>query len=152
MRLAVGLLTFRPENAAPIIVPSFAPQEEGTAPFTFGKKTRPKLSGWTQKVISDKKLRKAKATSPTRLLALTLATPTSGSGRLGPGGHGIALHTLVALVPAGAGELGLAGQLTTAGWLTNAALTDTQLTGQLTERVTPLTCPLPAPSPEAGPR
>ncbi|MFD9534700.1 hypothetical protein [Streptomyces sp. NPDC060010] len=121
--------------------------------FTFGKKMRPKLSGWAQKVISDKKLRKAKATSATRLLALTLATQTSGSGRLGPGGHGIALDTLAALVPAGAGELErLVDQLTAADWLTDATLTDTQLTGQLTERVLPLTCPLPAPAPEAGRR
>lgn len=37
----------------------------------------------------------------------------------------------------------LADQLTAADWLTDAALTDTQLTGQLTERVLPLTCPLP---------
>ncbi|MEU9032593.1 hypothetical protein AB0D46_34835 [Streptomyces sp. NPDC048383] len=150
---AADLLASRPENATPITVPSLAHPEDGTGPFTFGKKMRPKLSGWAQKVISDKKLRKAKATSATRLLALTLATRTSGSGGLGPGGHGIALNTLAGLVPAGAGELErLADQLTTADWLTEAALTDTRLTGQLTERVLPLTCPLPAPSPEAGPR
>ncbi|MDX3538663.1 hypothetical protein PV721_30840, partial [Streptomyces sp. MB09-01] len=142
---AGDLLASRPENATPITVPSLAPQGDGTGPFTFGKQMRPKLSGWAQKVISDKKLRKAKATSATRLLALTLATQTSTSGRLGPGGHGIALNTLAALVPAGAGELEcLADQLTAADWLTDAALTDTHLTGQLTERVLPLTCPLPA--------
>ncbi|MGW7315504.1 hypothetical protein [Streptomyces sp. NPDC054854] len=150
---AGDLLASRPENATPITVPSLASHRDGTGPFTFGKKMRPKLSGWAQKVISDKKLRKAKATSATRLLALTLATRTSGSGRLGPGGHGIALNTLAALVPAGAGDLErLADQLTTGDWLTEAALTDTHLTGQLTERVLPLTCPLPVPAPEAGPR
>ncbi|CAM5542945.1 hypothetical protein SCANM63S_05894 [Streptomyces canarius] len=45
----------------------------------------PKLSGWAQRVISDKKLRKAKATAGTRLLPLTLATQTDASGHLGPG-------------------------------------------------------------------
>ncbi|MFE9258525.1 hypothetical protein [Streptomyces sp. NPDC006879] len=106
---------------------------------------RPKLSGWAQKVISDKKLRKAKATAATRLLALTLATQTDISGSLGPGGHGIALNTLAAQVPADAGELQhLGDQLTQADWLADAALTDTHLTGRLTERVLPLTCPLRA--------
>lgn len=106
---------------------------------------RPKLSGWAQKVISDKKLRKAKASAGTRLLALTLATQTDAAGRLGPGGQGIALHALTAWVPIESGDLQhLVDQLTTADWLAETALTDTQLTGRLTERVLPLTCPLPA--------
>ncbi|MER8237387.1 hypothetical protein [Streptomyces sp. NPDC094049] len=138
------LLASRPENATPVTVPSLAPGDEGTGPFTFGKKMRPKLSGWAQKIISDKKLRKAKATSGTRLLALTLATQTNASGSLGPGGHGIALNALAARVPAGPGELKeLVDQLTAADWLTHATLTDTHLTGQFSERVLPLTCPLP---------
>ncbi|MFD3664008.1 hypothetical protein ACFWVF_26050 [Streptomyces sp. NPDC058659] len=142
---AGDLLASRPENATPITVPSLAPREDGTGPFTFGKKMRPKLSGWAQKVISDKKLRKAKATAATRLLALTLAAQTDASGRLGPGGQGIALTALAAWVPADPGELQqLVDQLTEADWLTDAALTDTHLTGQLTERVLPLTCPLRA--------
>ncbi|MFH8894491.1 hypothetical protein [Streptomyces sp. NPDC017949] len=150
---ANDLLTSRPENATPITVPSLAPRADGTGPFTFGKKMRPKLSGWAQKVISDKKLRKAKATPATRLLALTLATQTDASGRLGPGGHGIGLKALAALVPAGAGELEyLVDQLTAADWLTDAAITETHLTGQLTERVLPLASPLPATPPAAGPR
>ncbi|MFJ3176559.1 hypothetical protein ACIPJK_38175 [Streptomyces roseus] len=145
------LLASRPENATPITVPSLAHRVNGTGPFTFGKKMRPKLSGWAQKVISDKKLRKAKATSASRLLALTLSTQASASRRLGLGGHGVCLNALAALVPAGADELErLVDQLTAADWLTDAALTDTHLTGQLTERVLPLTCPLP--TPVAGPR
>lgn len=106
---------------------------------------RPKLSGWAQKVISDKKLRKARATADTRLLALTLATQTEVAERLGPGGRGIALHALSAWVPMGSGELQhLVGQLTAADWLVEAALTESRLTGRLTDRVLPLTCPLPA--------
>lgn len=140
---AGDLLASRPENPTPITVPSLVPPGGKAGPFTFGKKMRPKLSGWAQKVISDKKLRKAKATAATRLLALTLATQTDASGRLGPGGQGIALHALAAWVPADTGELRqLVDQLTQADWLTDAALTDTHLTGQLTERVLPLTCPL----------
>ncbi|SHM23882.1 hypothetical protein [Streptomyces yunnanensis] len=116
--------------------------------MTFGKKMRPKLSGWAQKVVSDKKLRKAKAIAGTRLLALTLATQTDASGCLGSGGRGIALNALAAWVPVGTGELQqLVDELAAADWLTRAALTDAHLTGQLTERVLPLTRPLRAGSP-----
>ncbi|MER6557491.1 hypothetical protein ABT300_06945 [Streptomyces sp. NPDC001027] len=142
---AEDLLGSRPENPTPITVPSLVPHEDKAGPFTFGKKMRPKLSGWAQKVISDKKLRKTKAAASTRLLALTLATQTDASGILGPGGQGIALNTLTTWVPVASGELQhLVDQLTAADWLANAALTDAQLTGQLTERVLPLTCPLGA--------
>ncbi|MGW7356240.1 hypothetical protein ACWGI0_06090 [Streptomyces sp. NPDC054802] len=142
---AGDLLASRPENPTPISVPSLVPHEDGTGSFTFGKKMRPKLSGWAQKVVSDKKLRKAKAAAGIRLLALTLASQTDASGRLGPGGQGIALNALAAWGPVGRDELQhLVDQLTAADWLTEAALADAQLTGQLTERVLPLTCPLRA--------
>ncbi|MFJ2263668.1 hypothetical protein ACIOKD_36150 [Streptomyces sp. NPDC087844] len=142
---AGDLLASRPENPTPVTVPSLAPREDGTGPFTFGKKMRPKLSGWAQKILSDKKLRKAKATAGTRLLALTLATRTDASGRLGPDGYGIALNALTAWVPVDTGELKhLVDQLTAADWLADAQLTETHLTGQLTDRVLPLSCPLPA--------
>ncbi|MFE1250601.1 hypothetical protein [Streptomyces sp. NPDC058735] len=138
------LLASRPENPTPVTVPSVVPDEDGTSPFTFGRKTRPKLSGWAQRVVSDKKLRKAKAPAGARLLAVTLATWTDGVGRLGPGGRGVALNALATRVPVGSGELrDLIDRLTAADWLTDAALTDTHLTGRLTERVLPLTCPLP---------
>ncbi|MFE7267054.1 hypothetical protein ACFU9B_34140 [Streptomyces sp. NPDC057592] len=49
------------------------------------------------------------------------------------------------MFPVGPGELQhLVGQLTAVDWLTEAALSEAQLTGQLTERVLPLTCPLRA--------
>ncbi|WP_406835376.1 hypothetical protein ACICHK_02330 [Streptomyces sp. AHU1] len=137
------LLASRPENAVLTTVPSLLPRDGGSGPFTFGKKARAKLSGWAQKVTSDKKLRKAKATPATRLLALTLATRTTASGRLGPDGQGITLHSLATCVPVDPGELRhLVGQLTTADWLTEATLTDTHLVGRQSERVLPLTCPL----------
>lgn len=142
------LLASRPENPTPITVPSLVPPEGGTGPFTFGRKTRPRLSGWAQRVVSDKKLRKTKATAATRLLALTLATHTDASGRLGPDGEGIALTALTARVPVDSDELPhLIDRLTAADWLTDPALTDTHLTATLTERVLPLTCPLAEPRP-----
>ncbi|MFJ8210492.1 hypothetical protein [Streptomyces sp. NPDC096033] len=139
------LLASRPENATPITVPSLAPGEDEPGPFTFGKKMRPKLSGWAQKVISDKKLRKSKATAATRLLALTLATLTNAAGDLGSDGQGVALEFLTARVPVDPHELQhLVDRLTAADWLTDPVITDTHLTGRLTERVLPLTCPLPS--------
>ncbi|WP_075779680.1 hypothetical protein, partial [Streptomyces acidiscabies] len=140
---AEELLASRPENPTPITVPSLVPAEDEAGPFTFGKKMRPKLSGWAQRVVSDKKLRKKKAPATTRLLTLALAAQTDASGRLGPGGGGIALDRLTAWVPVDAAELkDLVEQLTTADWLAEADLTDTHLTGQLSERVLPVSCPL----------
>ncbi|WP_338686140.1 hypothetical protein QD712_35825 [Streptomyces acidiscabies] len=140
---AEELLASRPENPTPITVPSLMPAEDEAGPFTFGKKMRPKLSGWAQRVVSDKKLRKKKAPATTRLLTLALAAQTDASGRLGPGGGGIALDRLTAWVPVDAAELkDLVEQLTTADWLAEADLTDTHLTGQLSERVLPVSCPL----------
>lgn len=137
------LLASRPENPTTVTVPSLVPDADGSGPFTFGKKMRPKLSGWAQRVVSDKKLRKAKAPAAARLLAMTLATQTSIDGRLGPGGRGIALESLAAWVPVDPEELQhLVDQLTAADWLTEVTLTETQFTGQLSERVLPLTCPL----------
>ncbi|MFM9615490.1 hypothetical protein [Streptomyces niveiscabiei] len=140
---AEELLASRPENPTPITVPSLMPPEDGAGPFTFGKKMRPKLSGWAQRVVSDKKLRKKKAPATTRLLTLALAAQTDASGRLGPGGGGIALDRLTAWVPVDTAELkDLVEQLTAADWLAEADLTDTHLAGQLSERVLPVSCPL----------
>lgn len=137
------LLASRPENPTPITVPSLVPDDGGSGPFTFGKKLRPKLSGWAQKVVSDKKLRKTKAGAGPRLLALVLATHSFPDGRLGPGGQGIDLDHLASWCAVGPGELApLADQLAAADWLTEPALTPTRLTGRLAERVLPLTCPL----------
>ncbi|WP_030219323.1 hypothetical protein [Streptomyces sp. NRRL WC-3626] len=137
------LLTSRPENAVPITVPSLVPTEDGSV-FPFGRKTRPKLSGWAQRVVSDKKLRKKKASAPTRLLALTLATRTDAAGRLGADGKGVPFDDLIAHVPVPVSELLLLiDQLTSLDWLADTAATDTHLTATLTDRVLPLTCPLP---------
>ncbi|MEU1180880.1 hypothetical protein ABZ464_25185 [Streptomyces sp. NPDC005820] len=149
---AGDLLASRPESPTAVSVPSLVPGEDGGGPFTFGKKLRPKLSGWARRVVSDRKLRKAKATSGTWLLALALASQCSVSGRLGPDGQGIALSSLAAWIPADHGELQrLVEQLTAADWLTEGTLGDTHLTGQLAERILPLTCPLAGQTGPVGP-
>ncbi|MEV6162276.1 hypothetical protein AB0L71_10145 [Streptomyces sp. NPDC052052] len=142
------LLASRPENPTPISVPSLTPHPDTSGPFTFGKKMRPKLSGWAQRVVSDKKLRKAKTTADTRLLALVLATQTCADGRLGPEGQGIDLERLATWCAVAPGELPhLTDRLEALDWLTEPSLT-TRLTGLLTERVLPLTCPLTLPATE----
>ncbi|MEU6956284.1 hypothetical protein [Streptomyces sp. NPDC045714] len=149
------LIASRPENPTRIGVPSLTPDESDPGPFTFGRKMRPKLSGWAQRVVGEKKLRKGKTTADARLLALALATGVTADGRLGPGGEGLgvaALSSRCAIAPDDLGEL--VDRLTAADWLTETAFTDTDtatatdtatdtvLTGRLTERVLPLTCPL----------
>ncbi|MFJ7200733.1 MULTISPECIES: hypothetical protein [unclassified Streptomyces] len=137
------LLASRPESPTPVTVPSLVPDEDKPGPFTFGKKLRPKLSGWAQKIVSDKKFRKTKADAVPRLLALVLATHSSPDGRLGLGGQGVDLDHLASWCAVDPGELTVpADQLAAADWLIEPALTSTRLTGRLTERVLPLTCPL----------
>ncbi|MER5950222.1 hypothetical protein ABT127_29645 [Streptomyces sp. NPDC001904] len=99
------MLASRPETATLVTVPSLSPQEGQELTLTFSKKLRPKPSGWVQKVLANKKLRKKKATAATRLPALTLATHSDMSGPLGPGAQGIDLSRLAVHVPVDAGEL-----------------------------------------------
>ncbi|SCE14929.1 hypothetical protein [Streptomyces sp. OspMP-M43] len=140
---AEELMASRPENPTRVDVPSLTPDESDPGPFTFGRKMRPKLSGWAQRVVGEKKLRKARTTAEARLLALALATGADGEGRLGPGGQGLDLGSLSSWCAVGPGELPeLVDHLTAADWLAEAAVTDTLLTGRLTERVLPLGCPL----------
>ncbi|MFJ9140951.1 nucleotide exchange factor GrpE [Streptomyces griseus] len=138
------LIASRPECPTRITVPSLTPDDGDPGPFTFGKKLRPRLSGWAQRVVGDKKLRKAKTEAEVRLLALALATGIDADGRLGAQGRGIELEALASWCAVDPGELPeLVDRLTTADWLAEAVVTDTLLTGRLTERVLPLTCPLP---------
>ncbi|WP_030579949.1 hypothetical protein [Streptomyces anulatus] len=137
------LIASRPENPTRISVPSLTPDESDPGPFTFGRKMRPKLSGWAQRVVGEKKLRKAKTAADVRLLALALVTGADAHGQLGPQGRGIGLEALASWCAIGPGDLPeLVDRLTAADWLTEAAVTDDLLTGRLTERVLPLSCPL----------
>jgi len=140
---ADDLLASRPESPTPITIPSLMPDDDGQGPFDFGRKTRPKLSGWAQRVVGDKKLRKKKTGAATRLLALALAVRTSTDGQLGPEGEGIDVATLTswcAVEPDGLEPL--VEQLTAADWLDEAAVTGGRLTGRLAERVLQVSCPL----------
>ncbi|MEU3433349.1 hypothetical protein [Streptomyces sp. NPDC006863] len=137
------LIASRPESPTQITVPSLTPDEEDPGPFTFGRKLRPKLSGWAQRVVGEKKLRKGKTEAGVRLLALALATGSDGEGRLGPGGQGIGLDALSSWCTVAPGDLPqLVDRLTAADWLAEADVTDALLTGRLSERVLPLGCPL----------
>ncbi|MGW9245220.1 hypothetical protein [Streptomyces sp. EN27] len=140
---AEELIASRPENPTRITVPSLTPDEDDPGPFTFGRKLRPKLSGWAQRVVGEKKLRKGKTEADVRLLALALATGSDGEGRLGPGGEGIGLDVLSSWCTVDPGDLPqLVDRLTALDWLAEAEVTDTHLIGRLTERVLPLGCPL----------
>ncbi|WNF31037.1 hypothetical protein RI138_31730 [Streptomyces sp. C11-1] len=140
------VLASRPECPTQITIPSLMPGDDGEGLFTFGRKTRPKISGWAQKVVGDKKLRKRKTSAETRLLALALATRTTTDGQLGSDGQGLVLEDLASWCAVAPDELeALVEQLTNAQWLTDAEVTDTRLTGQLAERVLPLSCPLALP-------
>lgn len=55
-------LMSRPEEPAQITVSTLIPTQP--RPFFFGKVTRARLSGWAQKVVGDRKLRKKKAGLP----------------------------------------------------------------------------------------
>lgn len=138
------VLASRPENPTPVTVPSLAPGPDGSRPLPFGKNSRAKLSGWTQRVVTERKLRKSRTSAGARLLALSLATRTGLDGQtLGPAGEGVDALGLAALCAGDPGALHpLVDQLTAAEWLTDAELTGQRLTGRLSERVWPLSCPL----------
>ncbi|WP_399887667.1 hypothetical protein ACGH7X_23675 [Streptomyces sp. BBFR51] len=134
-------LTSRPEEPTKVTVPTLLPTEP--RPFSFGKVTRARLSGWAQKVVGDRKLRKKKACAATRLLAVYTAAHSRPDGRLGgvgEDGGGLALDTVAsfcALRPEDVAEH--AGLLVAAGWLAEEADTaGGRLRGRLAERVLPL--------------
>ncbi|MFE5257042.1 hypothetical protein [Streptomyces coelicoflavus] len=133
-------LTSRPEEPTPITVPTLIPTQP--RPFFFGKVTRARLSGWAQKVVGDRKLRKKKAAAATRLLAVYTAAHSRPDGCLGGTDEdaGLALDTVAsfcALRPEEVAEH--AGLLVAAGWLAEEAdTTDGRLRARLAERVLPL--------------
>ena len=133
-------LMSRPEEPAQITVPTLIPTQP--RPFFFGKVTRARLSGWAQKVVGDRKLRKKKAGAATRLLAVYTAAHSRPDGSLGGVGEdaGLALDEVAqfcGLRPEEVSEH--AGLLVAAGWLAEEAdTTDGRLRARLAERVLPL--------------
>ncbi|WP_256107673.1 hypothetical protein [Streptomyces sp. ODS05-4] len=136
----------RPESPTAFTVPSLVPGPDGPGPLSFGKNTRAKLSGWAQKVVGERKLRKRRTAAEVRLLALALAARTDPDGALGASGEGLETAALAALCAVAEGEVaGLVEELAAADWLAGAEVAGGRLTGRLTERVLPLSCPLSAP-------
>ncbi|AZQ75255.1 hypothetical protein EKH77_32580 [Streptomyces luteoverticillatus] len=132
------LMASRPEDPVAITVPALLPEQ--SRPFAFGKTTRARISGWAQKVVGDRKIRKKKATAAGRLLALYTAAHTRPDGRLGHADDdGLRLDQLAvfcALPPEQIAEQ--AGLLIAAGWLAEADTAGDRLRGQLAERALPL--------------
>ncbi|MGW2132373.1 hypothetical protein [Streptomyces coelicoflavus] len=133
-------LTSRPEEPTQVTVPTLIPTQP--RPFFFGKVTRARLSGWAQKVVGDRKLRKKKAAAATRLLAVYTAAHSRPDGCLGGADEdaGLALDEVAqfcGLRPEDVAEH--AGLLVAAGWL--AEEPDTaggRLRGRLADRALPL--------------
>ncbi|ELP65245.1 hypothetical protein STRTUCAR8_00234, partial [Streptomyces turgidiscabies Car8] len=132
------VMASRSENPAAITVPTLLPEQ--IRPFAFGKTTRAKLSGWAQKIVGDRKIRKKKLGAATRLLALYAAAHTRPDGRLGntedDGIHLDQAAAFTALSPEQVAEH--AQLLVTADWFTEADTDHGMLRGRLAERVLPL--------------
>ncbi|MET7718838.1 hypothetical protein [Streptomyces sp. NPDC005407] len=131
-------LAARPEDPTEITVPTLLPDQP--RPFAFGKTTRSRISGWAQKAVGDRKLRKKKLLPATRLLALYTAAHTRPDGRLGHAEDGgIDLDKAAAFCTLPPEEIiEHAELLIAADWLTEADTADGRLRGQLAERVLPL--------------
>lgn len=131
-------LASRPEEPTQVTVPSLLPT--GPRPFSFGKVTRARLSGWAQKVSGDRKLRKKKSAAATRLLALYTAAHIRPDGRLGVAEDGgLDLDTVASFCALRPEDVtGHAELLVAADWLAGADTAGGRLRGRLTERVLPL--------------
>ncbi|WP_342746337.1 hypothetical protein [Streptomyces monashensis] len=128
----------QPEDPTSITVPALLPEQ--TRPFDFGKITRARISGWAQKVVGDRKIRKKKLGAATRLLALYTAAHTRPDGRLGyPEDGGLQLDHVAAFCTQSPDQVAEHAELlVTADWLAEADTAAGRLRGQLAERVLPL--------------
>ncbi len=126
------VLTARAEEPVQITLPDFLPG--AAAPLALSKAARPRISGWAQRIVSDKKMRKKNAPAAARLLALYTAAHARSDGQLAaPGLPLTEVATFCALDAPG--ELtALLDPLADADWLTGAESTDGHLRGQLTGR------------------
>lgn len=89
------VMASRSEDPTAITVPTLLPEQP--RPFGFGKTTRARISGWAQKAVGDRKIRKKKLPATTRLLALYTAAHARPDGRLGrPEDGGLHLAQLAA--------------------------------------------------------
>ncbi|MEV0442895.1 hypothetical protein AB0I46_28615 [Streptomyces spectabilis] len=124
-----------PANPTLVTLPTL--QSGQPDPFTFSKTSRSRISGWAQKVVGDRKIRKKKAGPATLLLALYTAAHTRPDGRLAhPEGDGLPLHRLAAVCAVPPDQLAEhTDLLVAADWLTEATLKEQHLHGRLSERI-----------------
>ncbi|MEV0093828.1 hypothetical protein [Streptomyces sp. NPDC050738] len=131
-------LASRPEEPAVVTVPLLLPGSP--TELSIGKTTRARISGWAQKVVGDRKIRKKKLGAPTRLLALYTAAHSRSDGRLGTAeDDGLPLDAVAAFCTLPPTEVGEHAELLVAAdWLVDADVSGDRLRGQLTERCLPL--------------
>lgn len=131
-------MSCRPENPTTITVPTLLP--ERPRPFDFGKTTRARVSGWAQKVVGDRKIRKKKLGASTRLLALYTAAHARPDGHLGhTEDGGLHLHDAASFCALASDQVAQHAELLSAAdWLAAADTDGGTLRGQLTERILPL--------------
>ncbi|MGH4036028.1 hypothetical protein ACQB60_44835 [Actinomycetota bacterium Odt1-20B] len=132
------VMATRPENPCAFTVPTLLPDQP--SPLTFGKTHRARISGWAQKIIGDRKIRKKKPSPATKLLAFYTAAHTRPDGRLGPAqDDGLGLEAVAAFCGLPAERIAAHTELLlTADWFTEAGIDGGRLRGQLAERVLPL--------------
>ncbi|MFD0492760.1 hypothetical protein [Streptomyces rhizosphaericus] len=83
------VMASRPEDPVEVTVPTLLPEQP--RPFTFGKTTRARISGWAQKVVGDRKLRKRNWAPPPGSWPCTpppRRTPPRRPARTGQAGPG----------------------------------------------------------------
>ncbi|MEV1067017.1 hypothetical protein [Streptomyces sp. NPDC050263] len=132
------VMASRSEDPTAITVPTLLPEQP--RPFGFGKTTRARISGWAQKAVGDRKIRKKKLPATTRLLALYTAAHARPDGRLGrPEDGGLDLDQLAAFCTLPPGDVAEHAELLVAtDWLAEADTAGGRLRGRLTERILPL--------------
>ncbi|MCM8552149.1 hypothetical protein [Streptomyces sp. STCH 565 A] len=136
---AADVLDARPEEPVQVTVPALL--LDAPRPFSFGKVTRARLSGWAQRTVGDRKLRKKKSGAGTRLLAVYTAAHSRPDGRLGGAGEdeGLGLDAVTGLCGLPPGDVAEhAGLLVAADWLADGEVVGGRLRGRLAERVLPL--------------
>ncbi|AYG78874.1 hypothetical protein DWB77_00983 [Streptomyces hundungensis] len=131
-------LASQPEDPTAITVPALLPEQP--RPFDFGKTSRARISGWAQKAVGDRKIRKSKLGAATRLLALYTAAHARADGTLaGPGSGELPLEQAALFCGVSPDEIvEHAALLEAADWLSEVDTSAGTLRGRLTERVLPL--------------
>ncbi|GCD32916.1 hypothetical protein OEIGOIKO_00634 [Streptomyces chrestomyceticus JCM 4735] len=117
-------LASRPETPTAFTIPTLLPEQP--RPFPFRKTTCSRISGWAQKALGDRKLRKKKLGATTRLLALYTAAHTRPDGHLGPAkDDGLDLARTTAFCSLSPGQVAEHAELLiTADWLSEAGVVE----------------------------